>query len=58
MNEELYEIYDENNHLIASYLTRQNALILIDALFVHYYNDFKLALTMKKMDLEVCSDEK
>ena len=49
MNEELYEIYDEKNNLIASYLTRKNALTLIDALFVQYYDDVELSLTIKRM---------
>lgn len=58
MSKEFYEIHDENNNLIASYLTRDNALTLVDALFAKYYNDLNLALTIKRMNFEVCSDEK
>ena len=36
MENEFYEIRDESNNLIGSYLTRSNALLLIDALFAKY----------------------
>jgi len=57
MNEELYEIRDEKNNLIGSYLTRDTALLLIDALFVKYYQDIDLSLTIKRMIFEVASNE-
>lgn len=57
MNEELYEIYDEKNNLIGSYLTRDTALLLMDALFVKYYQEINLSLTMKRMIFEVQSNE-
>lgn len=52
MNEEKYELYDELGNLIGSYLTKSNALLLLDALFTRYYNDYRLKITMSKMKLE------
>lgn len=52
MNRELYEVHDELGNLVGSYLTRSNALILIDALFARYYNEPKLKFTISKMALE------
>lgn len=52
MENEFYEIRDESNNLIGSYLTRSNALLLIDALFTKYYADKKMKLTISRMIFE------
>ena len=52
MENEFYEIRDESNNLIGSYLTRSNALLLIDALFAKYYADKKMKLTISRMIFE------
>ena len=58
MKEEKYELHDELGNLIGSYLTKSNALLLLDALFTRYYNDDRLKITMSRMKLEAeASDE-
>ena len=58
MGNELYEIRDEFNNLIGSYLTRSNALLLIDALFSKYYEDKEMKLTISHMifETESCNE--
>ena len=48
MEIEYYEVYDEHDHLLASHLTRDNALIFMDALFVKYYRDEDLCLSIRR----------
>ena len=48
MEIEYYEVYDENKHLLASHLTRDNALTFIDALLVKYYCDENLCLSIRR----------
>lgn len=48
MESEYYEVYDENKHLLASHLTRDNALTFIDALLVKYYRDENLCLSIRR----------
>lgn len=53
MENEFYEIRDESNNLVGSYLTKSNALLFIDALFTKFYADKRMKLTISRMNFEV-----
>lgn len=48
MNEEFYEVYDEFSNILGKHMTRQNALIFIDALLTKYYNDTSLIISITR----------
>lgn len=56
MNSELYEIYIDND-CIAKYIPLQFALILIKAIYVEFYAEPELKITIKKYNPDTISAE-
>lgn len=58
MNVEYYEVWI-NNYCAAQYISLNNALIFIKALFYEYYNDIDMDIHIKKMqfETETCSEK-
>ena len=56
MNSELYEIYIDND-CIAKYVPLQFALILIKAIYVEFYAEPELKITIKKYNPDTISAE-
>lgn len=55
-NNELYEIYIDND-CIAKYVPLQFALILIKAIYVEFYAEPELKITIKKYNPDTISAE-
>ena len=47
MNKEFYEVWIDDS-LIAAHLSKEIALLLIDAIFTKFYNDPTLTLTINR----------
>ena len=51
MMELLYEVFDiDNNNVYATNMSKKTALILIDALYDTYYNDYEMKLGIRLTD--------
>ena len=50
MNEILYCIEDERGNILAKDMNMDTAMILLRALFDHYYNEHELAYTLKRQN--------
>lgn len=48
MNEILYYIEDERGNILAKDMNMDTAMILLRALFDHYYNEDELTYTLKR----------
>lgn len=48
MNEILYCIEDERGNILAKDMNMDTAMVLLRALFNHYYNEDELAYTLKR----------
>ena len=48
MNEILYCIEDERDNILAKDMNMDTAMILLRALFDHYYNEDELTYTLKR----------
>ena len=48
MNEILYCIEDERGNILAKDMNIDTAIVLLRALFDHYYNEDELAYTLKR----------
>lgn len=50
MNEILYCIEDERGNILAKDMNMDTAMILLRALFDHYYNEDELTYTLKRQN--------
>lgn len=48
MNETLYCIEDERGNILAKDMNMDTAIVLLRALFDHYYNEDELTYTLKR----------